>query len=221
MEICSLGPPPIASGALPWTFLPVCICLFFSKLVKASHFPSELRSSALEHAQLHAPSVPIYTEGSKSSEGVGCAAVFPDFDVFISLSVVALIITEELCAIFPALSRISFHDSDSLVIHSDSRSALQAFGSFYSHNSLVLKVQRFLCRLHARRKCRLLLYSFTCRALATKRLMFWPKGPSNYPQPIMMFYPFRTTFPVFTVPSMPPGSPIGTSVLRMAISWLS
>ena len=79
---------------------------------------------------------------------MGCAAVFPDFDVFF-LPVVASIFTAELCAIFLALSRISFHDSDSFVIYSDSRCALQALGSLYIHNPLVLKIQRFLCELHA------------------------------------------------------------------------
>ena len=96
------------AGALPWALSSVLICLFLSKPVKASHFNSELRCFALEHARVHAPSVPIYTDGSKSSGGVGCAAVFPDFDVFISLPVVASIFTIELCAIFLTLSRISF-----------------------------------------------------------------------------------------------------------------
>ena len=103
-----------------WNFPPVRICLFLSKLVKASHLPSELRCSALEHAQGHAPSVPIYTDGSRSSEGVGYTVVFPDFYVFIFLPIAASIFTAELCAIFPAFSRISFHDSDSFVIYFDS-----------------------------------------------------------------------------------------------------
>ena len=72
------------AGASLWTFPPFRICLFLLKLVKASHFPSELRCSAFERAQVPAPYVPIYTDGSKSSEGVGCAAVFPDSDVFVS-----------------------------------------------------------------------------------------------------------------------------------------
>ena len=93
-----------------------------------------------------------YTHGSKSTEGVVCAAVFPDFDVFVSRPVVASIFTAELCAIFFALSRISFHDKDSFVIYSDSRSVLQALGSLYTCNPLVLKIQRFLCDLEARRK---------------------------------------------------------------------
>ena len=84
---------------------------------------------------------------------VCCAAVFLDFDVFISLPVVASIFTAELCAIFLHLSRIPFHDSDSFVLYSDSRSALQALGSFYIRNPLVLKIQRFLYDLYVENLC--------------------------------------------------------------------
>ena len=100
------------TGAFPWTFPSVRICLFLSKMVKPSHSPSELRCSALNHAQVYAPAVPICTDGSKFSEGVGIAAVFHDFDVFISLHVVALIFTEELCTIFLPISRISLQNSN-------------------------------------------------------------------------------------------------------------
>ena len=72
----------------------------------------------------HAPTDPIYTDGSKSTDGLGCAAVFPAFDIFISFPVVVSIFTAELRAIFLALSRITFRDSDSFVIYSDSRRAL-------------------------------------------------------------------------------------------------
>ena len=82
-------------GAPPWIFTSVRFCLFLSKLVKVSHSPFKLCCSALEHARVHAPYVSIYTDGSKSSEGVGCAAVFPEFDVFISLPVAASIFTTE------------------------------------------------------------------------------------------------------------------------------
>ena len=52
-------------------------------------------------------------------------------------------------------------------------------------------------------------------------IYIWPKGPSSYPRSIIMLYPFRNTFPLSAVPSVPFGSPVGTSVLWMAISWLS
>ena len=126
MEICSFGSPSIF-GCGHRGFQRFLIQIhgfpsleFSSVLVKASHSPSELHCSGLEHAQVHAPYISIYTDGSKSSEDVGCAAVFPDFNVFISLPVVASIFTAELCAIFLTLSRISFHDSNSFVIYSDS-----------------------------------------------------------------------------------------------------
>ena len=61
---------------------------------------------------MHDLAVSIYGDGFKSSEGVGCAAVFPDFDVFISLPLLDSIFKAELCATFHALSRISFHDSN-------------------------------------------------------------------------------------------------------------
>ena len=51
------------TGVPPWTSPPLRICLFLSKLVKASYSPSELRFSVFEHARIHSPSVPIYTDG--------------------------------------------------------------------------------------------------------------------------------------------------------------
>ena len=101
---------------------------------------------------MYTPSFLIYTDGSKSGEGVGCPAVFLYFDVFISFPVVASIFTAELCAIFLTVSRISFHGINNFVIYSDSRSAVQALGSLYTRNPLVLKIQRFLCDFHACRK---------------------------------------------------------------------
>ena len=68
----------------PWTFPPVCICLFLLKLVKDSYSFSEFCFSGLEHEWVHTLAIPIYANGSKSNEGVGCAGVFPDFDMFIS-----------------------------------------------------------------------------------------------------------------------------------------
>ena len=52
------------------------VCLFLSKLVKVSHSPSELRCSALGHARVHAPSIHIYINGSKSKWGCGLCRYF-------------------------------------------------------------------------------------------------------------------------------------------------
>ena len=74
------------AGASPWTFPPVRIFI----LVKASHSPSELHCSGMEHAWMHAVAVPIYSD--RANSGVGCASILTDF-VFISHPVVASIFT--------------------------------------------------------------------------------------------------------------------------------
>ena len=90
------------AGKPPCTFLPTQVCLSLASSPKATGIPVELRGQAVEHAE----SIPIYTDGSKSTSGVGCAAVFPDFETFVSLPLMALIFTDELCAIFLAFTRI-------------------------------------------------------------------------------------------------------------------
>ena len=142
-----------------------------SKLTKASHSPSELRCSALEHAWVHIPSVPIYTDGLKSSEVVGCTTVFLDLDVFISLPVVASISTAELCAIFIAHSRISFHDSNNFAFILTPKcpaglweplytQSLSSENTFFLTSTAVENLSPSAGSLH--------MY----RSLATKRLMF-------------------------------------------------
>ena len=120
------------TGALLWTFLPARIFffLFLSNVVESSHFPSELRYSALEHARVTLRLFPSTLMGCSLVRVLFCVAVFHDFDVFISLSLVVSISTAESYAIFVSFSLISFHDSNNFVMYSDSRSALQALGSF-------------------------------------------------------------------------------------------
>ena len=106
---------------------------------------------------------------------------FPDFDVFISLPLVASIFTAELCAIFLALSCISFHGNNNL-IYCDFRIAA-AGPSLWKYVSFV----KFTSIENL---------SPTLVSLTTKKQMFWPKGPSSYPGPIIMLYSCRTTFPL-------------------------
>ena len=162
---------------------------------------------------MHAPYVPIYTDGSKSSEYVGCAAVFSDFDVFISLPVVASIFTAESCVIFLSLSRISFRGSNIFVIYSDSRSFSQTLGILYTRNPLVLKIQSFLCDLHARRKFISFCWIPSHVGLSgNKKADVLVKRAFQLPPANHNALPLQDYIPLFTVPSMPPGSPVGTTV---------
>ena len=100
-----------------------------TSLVKGRHHPHELRGSTLEHWMTHASAVPVYTDGSKSDEGVGSSAVFPSFEAFWSLPQTASVFMEELLAIFLALTGVSFDTADSFIIYSNSGSTLHALGT--------------------------------------------------------------------------------------------
>ena len=59
-----------------WTYPPIRICPFL-ETKKQGLLDEEMRAIFLAHQERH-PMVHIYTDGSKSTEGVGFAAVFPN-----------------------------------------------------------------------------------------------------------------------------------------------
>ena len=102
-------------------------------------------------------------------------------------------------AIFLVLPRISFHDSATFVIYSDSWSALQALGSLYTRYHLVLGIQRFLWPSLPSKMCLLLLDPLPHWGLwKRKGWCFGQKGLSSYPH----FY-FLVKSPVYFGPSNP------------------
>ena len=127
------------TGALLGLFL---LLLFVYSSQSSLKLPTPLLSYVVLLWNMHGCTphlFPSILKGSECSEGVSCAAVFPDC-IFISLPVVASIFTVELYAIFLAFSCIYFHETNNFVIYSDSRSALQALRSLYTHSPLVLKI---------------------------------------------------------------------------------
>ena len=114
----------------------------------------------------------------------------------------------------------SFHISDNFVIYSDSRSALQALGCLYTRNPLVLKIQRFFCDLHARRKFVSCWVPSHVGFSGNEKADVLAKRAIQLPPANHNALPLQDSSPLFAVPSVPPGSPVGTSVLRMVISWL-
>ena len=82
----------------------------------------------------------IFTDGSKSSAGVGYAAVFEGFNRSFSLPKYASIFTAELYGILCALKEIIKLEEENFVIFSDSRSVLQVLESFNSKHPLVLEI---------------------------------------------------------------------------------
>ena len=140
---CSLVPP--------WK-LPVveyCKCIPNPK----KDIPTEvMRLTFLEHLECHKGSTLIFTDGSKSSAGVGFGVVFPDFTRSGSMPTQASIFTAECYAILTALKEGMVHSNRDFVILCDSLSVLQAMGHFNPVHPIVIEILEWLYLLENRGK---------------------------------------------------------------------
>ena len=146
----SLAQPAILSP--PWTMGKIRVCYHLTHLSRRyNHTPSHYLQLALEHIQRKGPHYAIYTDGSKSSAGVGCAAVSADVISKFSLPKEASIFTAELTAIFMALNQIKTKEnklSTTFIIYSDSKSAIEAISNYKSNNHIVRKIKNTLNKLY-------------------------------------------------------------------------
>ena len=112
-----------------WTYPPIRICPF-PETKRKGLLDEEMRAIFLAHQERH-PTVHIYTDGSKSTEGVGFTAVFPNTTSGGRLTREASIFTAELYAINAAVHELlkGTIDGNRFTIFSDSRSALLALRS--------------------------------------------------------------------------------------------
>ena len=130
------------------------LCL--KAIVKKNTSNQMIKALFLEHDEVHDGEHKIYTDGSKSSEGVGFAVVADDFCDFAKLSSSASIYTAELTAIINAMN-VAYHTNQkSFVIYSDSKSALESLNNYNSSHPLVQKAQEWSFRI----SCRLKFVSF-------------------------------------------------------------
>ena len=113
---------------------------------------AEIRVRFLQHTSKYQGSVAIYTDGSKSEDGVGFAAVSVDSTTQGSLPPEASIFTAELLAIRAAVKMTKDIRNSSVVIYCDSRSALQAIDSLNSPHPVVREIQDWLAVKSARMK---------------------------------------------------------------------
>nr|XP_053627800.1 uncharacterized protein LOC128685341 [Cherax quadricarinatus] len=136
----------------PWEVPAVRVCSFSLPCSKAQLSTVASRSLFLDHFHSHSHAIAVYTDGSKSSDGVGFAAVFPDSVVRGHLLSLASIFTAELYAIPAAVTRIASMPVSSFVVVSDSLSALQAIQKFDTPHPLVLRIQLWLHRIFTKHK---------------------------------------------------------------------
>ena len=148
MTALSVPSIPICPYRLPrvgfWQFPVVSLC---DPVINCKNdFPPAVsRALFLDHLSSHSTSVHVFTDGSKSVDGVGFGVVFPSFCRGGSLPDVSSVFTAEVSAIVLALRIIFTLPVNSFHIFSDSRSALSALACFTSScHPLILSAREWL-----------------------------------------------------------------------------
>ena len=128
----------------PWTLHHPKVCLDLSDLSKKNTPPHVYIQKFNEIKDQHSYCTPIYTDGSKDNDRIGCAAIFNNISFQQRLPSCASIFTAEVTAINLALDAIAESDDDYFIIFSDSLSVLLSLHNKKSDNPLILKLlQKF------------------------------------------------------------------------------
>ena len=132
--------PSIIPEFPPWTLHKPKVILDLSELSKKDTQPEYFLERFSIIKDEYSYFIPIYTDGSKENDRVGCAAVINDITIKERLPSNASIFTAELKAIDLALDAISESDDDYFIIFSDSLSVLLSIKNCKLDNPLVVKL---------------------------------------------------------------------------------
>ena len=134
----------------PWLVPDIKLCK--KTIVKKEMSSQEMYSKFIEHNSIHRDQEKIFTDGSKSRDGVGCAVLYQKDSYQAWLSKKASVFTAEMTAIIESLKMINQGKKKDFVIYSDSYSAVLALSQYNSFHPLVQKAQEWLFRLHIKFK---------------------------------------------------------------------
>ena len=126
------------------------LCPGIMSTSKSDTPPALMRTIFVGHTTIHGSNVPIYTDGSKMEEGVGCSVVFPDRTVSRTLPKAASIYTAELFAIYFLLFYLFRYDDQQYIVYSDSRSALHSICDAFNLHPVVVQIHCWLDLLRER-----------------------------------------------------------------------
>ena len=138
----------------PWCKSPSEICLKSGGKKNSSN--EEIKTKFLEHANKH-NGYSLYTDGAKTSEGVGCAVVAESLIIKKKLPPLCSIFTAEMFAVLQAVKHVfnvgKFDES--FIIFCDSTSVLLSMKQFMPLHPIVQEVQEWLVLLHSRKRIKL------------------------------------------------------------------
>jgi len=149
MRVLPHEPPPEPPWKLPNNF--ICQTSYMGR--KKDLNPHRARLLFLDHCEhYHSDSLPIYTDGSRTANGVGCSAVSAHFTIETKLPDQSSIFSAELFAILTSLREIERLNYRIFTIFTDSRSAVQLLQSTRCDHAIGTKIQSWIVRLATRRK---------------------------------------------------------------------
>ncbi|HIP25812.1 MAG TPA: hypothetical protein EYG81_05080, partial [Archaeoglobus profundus] len=126
----------------PWTIHETEICTKLDYLIKKNAYSNEkFKQHALEHIRQYGRHNEIYTDGSKSNEGVGFAVISTNSKIQKRLRTEASVFTAELYAILAAVKEIEFDNNLRTIIYSDSRSAIEAIREYNPKHPIVTQIK--------------------------------------------------------------------------------
>ena len=132
----------------PWFIPEINICK--RKFSRKNRSTEEIRATFLNHDSIHTQCYKIYTDGSKSSSGVGAAIVSKEITSRGKLSELASVFTAEMTAINNALKNANANNCKKVVIYSDSKSAIESLRQFNPRHPLIQRAQEWIFLLHAK-----------------------------------------------------------------------
>ena len=136
----------------PWCSTTLKICQTAGVKKSSEIMKREFLKHSSEHREFHA----IYTDGSKSAEGVGCAVVAGDTTIKKKLPTSCSIFTAELFAVLTAVKHVFNNGSmgEGYICYTDSSSVLLSLKKLFPTHPLVQEVQDWLVLLHSRKRIR-------------------------------------------------------------------
>ena len=136
----------------PWTMHHPKVCLDLSVLAKKDT-PSHVYIQKFnEIKDQYSYCIPIYTDGSKDNDRVGCGLIINNLSIKQRLPSNASIFTAEVTAIDLALDTIAESDDDHFIIFSDSLSVLLSLHNKKMDNPLILQLLQKLHHLSCAHK---------------------------------------------------------------------
>nr|XP_042909488.1 uncharacterized protein LOC122271628 [Parasteatoda tepidariorum] len=124
----------------PWVNLSMCVLDIFGNFKKSDTNSSVFSQKFYEHRNNYNDFKPIFTDGSKHDNHVGCGVVIENFTISEQLHQDASIFTAECYAILLALNFISDQTYRKWIIYTDSRSFISSV-PHTGRNPMICKIQ--------------------------------------------------------------------------------